>query len=148
MQGRRGTGRLSARDEQAPGVRAGVEEGVVKCCWPTTRLSFARRSRRCWRRTLVSHVVASVGSADAATEAAITHHPRLAVVDVRMPGGGQATIAGIRQHSPDTVVMVCSSHDDRHTRQSMRDAGAAAYVVKGADDLLDAAYAVMGIPTQ
>ena len=65
-----------------------------------------------------------------------------------MPGGGQAAIAGIRQHSPDTVVMVCSSHDDRHTRQSMHDAGAAAYVVKGADDLLDAAYAVMGIPTQ
>jgi DNA-binding NarL/FixJ family response regulator len=93
-------------------------------------------------------VVASVGSAEAATEAAIAHRPQLAVVDVRMPGGGQAAIAGIRRHSPDTVVMVCSSHDDRHTRQSMRDAGAAAYVVKGADDLLDAAYAVMGIPTQ
>jgi DNA-binding NarL/FixJ family response regulator len=90
-------------------------------------------------------VVASVGSAEAATEAALTYRPQLAVVDVRMPGGGQAAIAGIRQQSPDTVVMVCSSHDDRHTRQSMRDAGAAAYVVKGADDLLDAAYAVMGI---
>ena len=78
-------------------------------------------------------VVASVGSADAATEAALAYRPQ------------HAAIAGIRQHSPDTVVMVCSSHDDRHTRQSMRDAGAAAYVVKGADDLLDAAYAVMGI---
>jgi DNA-binding NarL/FixJ family response regulator len=90
-------------------------------------------------------VVASVGSAEAATQAAIAHRPRLAVVDVRMPGGGQAAITGIREHSPETVVMVCSSHDDRHTRQSMREAGAAAYVVKGADDLLDAAYAVMGL---
>ena len=61
-----------------------------------------------------------------------------------MPGGGHATIAGIRRHSPGTVVMVCSSYDDRHTRTAMRDAGAAAYVVKGADDLLDAAYEVLG----
>ena len=90
-------------------------------------------------------VVASVGSADAATRAAGEWQPQLAVVDVRMPGGGHAAIVGIRRHSPETVVMVCSSYDDRHTRTAMRDAGAAAYVVKGADDLLDAAYEVLGI---
>jgi two-component system, NarL family, response regulator DesR len=90
-------------------------------------------------------VVASVDSAAAATAAAITHRPGLAVVDVRMPGGGRDAIAAIRTHSPETVVMVCSSHDDRHTRAAMQDAGAAAYVVKGSDDLLDAAYAVLGI---
>jgi DNA-binding NarL/FixJ family response regulator len=89
-------------------------------------------------------VVASVGSAEAASEAAIAHRPGLAVVDVRMPGGGRAAISAIRQNSPETVVMVCSSHDDRHTRESMREAGAAAYVVKGADDVLDAACAAMG----
>jgi DNA-binding NarL/FixJ family response regulator len=89
-------------------------------------------------------VVASVGSAEAATAAAMTHRPQLAVVDVRMPGGGRAAITAIRESSPETVVMVCSSHDDRHTRESMREAGAVAYVVKGADDLLDAACAVMG----
>jgi DNA-binding NarL/FixJ family response regulator len=91
------------------------------------------------------NVVASVATADAAIEAARTHQPSLAVVDVRMPGGGHAAISGIRRHSPETVVMVCSSHDDRHTRQSMHEAGAAAYVVKGADDLLDAACAVLGL---
>lgn len=90
-------------------------------------------------------VVASVGSADAATRAAGEWQPQLAVVDVRMPGGGHAAIAGIRRHSPGTVVMVCSSYDDRHTRTAMQDAGAAAYVVKGSDDLLDAAYEVLGI---
>jgi DNA-binding NarL/FixJ family response regulator len=90
-------------------------------------------------------VVASVDSADAATEAASRHHPSLAVVDVRMPGGGRAAISGIRARSPETVVLACSSHDDGHTRAAMREAGAAAYVVKGADDLLDAAYEVLGI---
>ena len=43
----------------------------------------------------------------------------------------------IRAQSPETVVMVCSSHDDGQTRRSMAQAGAVAYVVKGADDLLD-----------
>ncbi|MGH8976913.1 MAG: response regulator [Acidimicrobiia bacterium] len=90
-------------------------------------------------------VVASVDSADAATRAAGRWQPKLAVVDVRMPGGGHAAIAGIRRHSPDTIVMVCSSYDDRHTRNAMEQAGAAAYVVKGADDLLDVAYEVLGL---
>jgi len=90
-------------------------------------------------------IVASVGSAADATRAALLHRPDLAVVDVRMPGGGQAAITGIRELSPDTVVMVCSSHDDRHTRASMRAAGAAAYIVKGADDVLDAACDLLGL---
>jgi two-component system response regulator DesR len=91
-------------------------------------------------------VVASVGTAADASDAAAAFGPDLAVIDVRMPGGGRAAIEGIRACSPETVVMVCSSYDDRHTRESMHDAGAAAYVVKGADDLLDAACAVLGLP--
>jgi DNA-binding NarL/FixJ family response regulator len=90
-------------------------------------------------------VVASVGSAEAATRAAGRWRPGLAVVDVRMPGGGQAAVTGIRRHSPETIVLVCSSYDDSHTRSAMRAAGAAAYVVKGSDDLLDAAYEALGI---
>jgi DNA-binding NarL/FixJ family response regulator len=90
-------------------------------------------------------VVASVGSAEAAISAALAHRPALAVVDVRMPGGGHAAISGIRHYSPGTIVVVCSSHDDRYTRLSMEEAGASAYVVKGADDILDTAYEVLGL---
>jgi DNA-binding NarL/FixJ family response regulator len=90
-------------------------------------------------------VVASVDSAEAAISAAVAHRPALAVIDVRMPGGGHSAVSGIRQSSPDTVVMVCSSHDDRFTREAMQDAGAAAYLVKGADDVLDAAYEALGL---
>jgi DNA-binding NarL/FixJ family response regulator len=91
------------------------------------------------------HIVASVDSADAAVSAADTHRPALAVIDVRMPGGGEAAVSGIRERSPETIVMVCSSHDDRYTREAMHEAGALAYVVKGADDILDAAYEVLGL---
>jgi DNA-binding NarL/FixJ family response regulator len=90
-------------------------------------------------------VVASVGTGEAAADAALALHPDLAVVDVRMPGGGSPAITAIRERSPQTVVMVCSSYDDRHTRQSMEQAGAAAYVVKGTDDLLDAARDLLGL---
>jgi DNA-binding NarL/FixJ family response regulator len=90
-------------------------------------------------------VVASVGSGTDAVRVAQELQPQLAVVDVRMPGGGADAVVAIRRHSPATVVMVCSSYDDRHTRRSMQAAGAAAYVVKGADDLLDAAYEVLGL---
>jgi DNA-binding NarL/FixJ family response regulator len=90
-------------------------------------------------------VVAAVASASAAAAAATTLRPDLAVIDVRMPGGGRAAIAAIREHSPETVVLVCSSMDDRYTRSTMAEAGAAAYVVKGDDDVLDAARGVMGL---
>jgi DNA-binding NarL/FixJ family response regulator len=90
-------------------------------------------------------VVASVGSAAAAAAAATELRPDLAVIDVRMPGGGHAAVVAIREHSPETVVLVCSSFDDRFTRTAMAEAGATAYVVKGADDVLDAARGVLGL---
>jgi DNA-binding NarL/FixJ family response regulator len=90
-------------------------------------------------------VVAAVGSADAAAEAAAEFRPELAIVDVRMPGGGKAAAEAIRQVSPQTVVVACSSYDDRHTRDSMHQAGARAYVLKGTDDVLDVARDVLGM---
>lgn len=91
-------------------------------------------------------VVSSVGDGAAAVRAAATHHPALAIVDVRMPGGGAATVAGILDASPQTVVVVCSSYDDDHVRATMRDAGARGFVVKGAaDELVDVARAVLGL---
>jgi DNA-binding NarL/FixJ family response regulator len=88
-------------------------------------------------------VVAAVGDADAAASAAAMHLPHVAVVDVRMPGGGGRAVSAIRECSPDTAIVVCTSYDDAHTRRAMYDAGADAFVVKGADDLLDAVQELM-----
>lgn len=62
-----------------------------------------------------------------ATEA----QPDVALVDVRMPGGGASAARGIKLRSPHTVVLAFSAHDDELTMRKMEEAGAAGYLVKG-----------------
>ena len=73
----------------------------------------------------------AVEDADEAVEMAARELPDVALVDVRMPGGGAAATRGIKQRSPGTRVLAFSAHDDALTMQEMRDAGADGYVVKG-----------------
>jgi DNA-binding NarL/FixJ family response regulator len=81
-------------------------------------------------------VVALADRAESAVDAARRHRPGLALVDVRMPGGGPAAVAGIAEVSPETLVVACSAYDDAHSREEMTRAGAVAYLVKGRDDVL------------
>lgn len=61
-------------------------------------------------------------------------HPDVALVDVRMPGGGgQAAAASIRTVSPGTVVLALSAFDHPRLRAEMAAAGAAGYLVKDGD---------------
>ncbi|MBW3658577.1 MAG: response regulator transcription factor, partial [Actinobacteria bacterium] len=77
-------------------------------------------------------VIAAVGDAEAAVRAAQQHRPPLALVDVRMPGGGGARVAReLRTLSPGTRVVALSSHDDRASIAEMFRAGAVSYLVKG-----------------
>ena len=76
-------------------------------------------------------LTASVEDADQAIFAAAHELPDVALVDVRMPGGGAMAVRGIKLHSPHTGVLAFSAHDDRLTMQAMYDAGADGYVVKG-----------------
>lgn len=90
-------------------------------------------------------VVAAVGDGGTAIEAAASHQPALAIVDVRMPDGGETAVRGILAVSPRTAVVVCSSYDDRVVRARMRAAGACGFVVKGGgDELLDVARDALG----
>jgi signal transduction histidine kinase len=83
-----------------------------------------------------------VGAAKDATEAievALREHPDVALVDVKMPGGGGAHAAReIRKGSPDTRVVALSAYEDRRTVLEMLRAGVVGYVVKGtsADEIL------------
>lgn len=76
-------------------------------------------------------VVAIATCAAQAVEFAASMRPDLAVVDVRMPGGGVAAASGIGTSSPATKVVACSTFDDDDSRAAMYGAGAIAYVVKG-----------------
>lgn len=77
-------------------------------------------------------VVADVGDAEAAIEAAVRERPPVALVDVRMPGGGGPRVAReLRTAAPATRVVALSSHDDREAIIEMFRAGAVSYLVKG-----------------
>ena len=79
-------------------------------------------------------VVPTAIDADSAAALAAEHHPDVALVDVRMPGGGGEEAArAIKACSPATQIVALSAHDDRQTVLGMLENGATGYVVKGGD---------------
>lgn len=78
-------------------------------------------------------VVAAVGDAEAAYEAALEHRPDLCLLDIKMPGNGIAAAGRITSELPDTaVVMLTVSRDDDDLFDSLR-AGAVGYLLKDTD---------------
>jgi PAS domain S-box-containing protein len=76
-------------------------------------------------------IVGAVGDADEAIELAAATLPDVALVDVRMPGGGAKAARGIKGVSPATQVVALSAYEDKATVLELLDAGAVAYLVKG-----------------
>lgn len=70
--------------------------------------------------------------AEAAVPACATHHPDVAVIDIRIPGGGVTATRDVRERCPDVTVVALSAFSDRRHRELMAAAGATSYVVKGA----------------
>lgn len=85
-------------------------------------------------------LAASVGDAPSAVEAAMREQPDVALVDVRMPGGGASAARGIRSCAPGTRVLAFTAHDDRDTVLQMLEAGASGYLLKGdsIDEIVEA----------
>jgi EAL domain-containing protein (putative c-di-GMP-specific phosphodiesterase class I)/DNA-binding NarL/FixJ family response regulator len=77
-------------------------------------------------------VVAAGASADEAIELAASVLPALALLDVKMPGGGAQAIRGILACSPNTRIVALSAYDDDAVALEMIRAGAVSYIVKGA----------------
>jgi DNA-binding NarL/FixJ family response regulator len=77
-------------------------------------------------------VVAVAKDTDEAIALAERHAPAVAVLDVRMPGGGGARAAReIRDRSPDTRIVAFSAYPDRAAIDDMRRAGVSEYLLKG-----------------
>jgi EAL domain-containing protein (putative c-di-GMP-specific phosphodiesterase class I)/DNA-binding NarL/FixJ family response regulator len=76
-------------------------------------------------------LAAAVADAAQAVEAAARTNPDVALVDVRMPGGGSEAARGIGRRSPRTKVLALSAHEDSSTVLEMLAAGAVGYLVKG-----------------
>ena len=76
-------------------------------------------------------VAGAAGSADEAIAVAAESRPHVALVDVRMPGGGAQAARGIREQSPETRIVALSAYEDHATVVEMLRAGAVGYLVKG-----------------
>jgi EAL domain-containing protein (putative c-di-GMP-specific phosphodiesterase class I)/DNA-binding NarL/FixJ family response regulator len=76
-------------------------------------------------------LVGETASAADAIELAGQEQPDVAVIDVRMPGGGPAAVRGIKRKSPGTRMIAFSAADDRATVLEMLEAGVVGYLVKG-----------------
>jgi EAL domain-containing protein (putative c-di-GMP-specific phosphodiesterase class I)/DNA-binding NarL/FixJ family response regulator len=73
----------------------------------------------------------AVCDAEQAIMACARRSPTVAVLDVRMPGGGEMAARGIKRVSPETRVLALTASDDRATVIGMLAAGADGYLVKG-----------------
>jgi EAL domain-containing protein (putative c-di-GMP-specific phosphodiesterase class I)/DNA-binding NarL/FixJ family response regulator len=76
-------------------------------------------------------LVGETASAADAIDLAGQEQPDVAVIDVRMPGGGPAAVRGIKRKSPETRMLAFSAAEDRATVLEMLEAGVVGYLVKG-----------------
>jgi len=80
----------------------------------------------------------SLELADAVADAAeailvsMREKPAVALLGVRIPGGGASAARGIKRCSPQTRVLALSVHDDRATVLEMLEAGADGFLVQKA----------------
>jgi DNA-binding NarL/FixJ family response regulator len=77
-------------------------------------------------------VVGSAQDTDEAITLAELHTPMVAVLDVRMPGGGGVrAVEEIRLRSPGTRILAFSAYHDTAAVDAMRQAGVVEYLRKG-----------------
>jgi len=77
-------------------------------------------------------VVAIAADAEEAVALAAHHTPDVAVLDVRMPGGGGAHAAReIRIRSPRTQLLAFSAYDDTGVANELKRLGVREYLIKG-----------------
>ncbi len=69
--------------------------------------------------------------AQQAIELARSNKPDVALLDVKMPGGGPRAAREIRACSPRTAVLAFTAHEDERSIREMLAAGACSYLVKG-----------------
>lgn len=84
--------------------------------------------------------VGQATDAASAAEACQQLQPDVAVMDLRIPGGGAVATRAVREHCPDVAIVAHSAFGDRPHREQMLSAGASSYVTKGSpgQQLLDA----------
>ena len=80
-------------------------------------------------------VVGEAGDVPSALEAVRAHRPRVAILDLNMPGGSTlASIPALRDAAPEVAIVVVTADSDPMMAREALAAGARAYVLKDAAD--------------
>jgi DNA-binding NarL/FixJ family response regulator len=89
-------------------------------------------------------VCAQAATGDDAAKRAVEHRPDVALLDIRMPGGGIAAARRIAATLPDTRILMLTVSADSDDVLDALQAGAQGYVLKGASpqEIVDAVVAV------
>lgn len=74
---------------------------------------------------------------------AAASHPDVALIDFRMPGGGDYATQEIIRRSPGTTVLCLSAYDNPATKSKMLKAGARDFLVKGVATIEDIVAAIL-----
>jgi EAL domain-containing protein (putative c-di-GMP-specific phosphodiesterase class I)/AmiR/NasT family two-component response regulator len=90
-------------------------------------------------------IVGEAGDADTAVRMADELRPDLAILDLRMPGGGLSAARMIPPLSPETRIVVFTAEDDGHDIVPLLRSGIDGYIVKGCspEHLIDAIRSVV-----
>ena len=85
-------------------------------------------------------LVATATDAEQAIALALQHRPDVALIDVRMPGGGPHAASEICAGAPETAVVALSADGDRESVMRMIAAGSSGYILKGgsAQEIIEA----------
>lgn len=89
-------------------------------------------------------LVASAHDTGGAIQLCRQHQPDVAIVDMRMPGGGGVPVARqVAAECPGTKVVALSAYRDPRSVREMMDAGAVEYLVKGNHSGLEIVAAIL-----
>lgn len=91
------------------------------------------------------HVIGEAETGDEAVRLAHELQPDVALVDVRMPGGGLEAVRRMKEHSADLKILILSQYDDPAYLHRALAAGASGYALKrsAGHELLDAIRTVL-----
>lgn len=76
-------------------------------------------------------VVAEATDAAGCVEVCAAHRPSIALMDLRMPGGGPDAVRAVREASPTTRVVIFTAVGVASVKEELLAAGACAVILKG-----------------
>lgn len=91
-------------------------------------------------RLALENDIQIIGAARDGNEAVYVAHrfkPDVVIMDLEMPlTDGLTATKALKQSAPETQVIILTIHDDEASRQKAREAGAAGFVSKHADEIV------------